>query len=125
MSIENTVQRGDWKGEKHVPFIDAPAKAKKDEKININVAVGREIPHPNTAAHHISWIEVYFTPDGSKFPIMLGRFGFLSHGAGDNEVYTEPDVKFTFKAQKSGTISAISYCNIHGLWASDHHIEVE
>jgi superoxide reductase len=85
--------------------------------------VGKEIPHPNKTEHHIVWIAVHFHPDGEKFPYHLGRFEFAAHGASVNgpdtsSVYTAPDVTFSFKTDKPGTVIAFAYCNIHGLWFS-------
>ena len=60
-------QNADWKQEKHVPVIDAPASAKKDEPVEITVAVGKEIAHPNTTEHHIAWIEE-FEVEGRRKP---------------------------------------------------------
>jgi len=81
MAIKDLFQSADWKKEKHVPVIDAPDAVKKDEIAAINICVGKEIEHPNTTAHHISWIEVYFHPQGEKFPVQLARIEFNAHGA--------------------------------------------
>ena len=119
--MEDLFQTADWKMEKHAPVIELPENIKKDETMRMIVSVGKEIPHPNTTEHHISWIEVYFLPDGAKFPINLGRTQFSAHGAsvqGPNTstLYTEPVVTLALKTGRSGTIHATSYCNIHGLW---------
>ncbi len=107
---------GDWKGEKHVPAIGVLEK--KDGLVKVEVVVGKEIPHPNTPEHHIAWIELYFKPEGGQFPIMVGRAAFASHAG----PITEPDVVFTFKCERKGTLTAISYCNIHGLWENSVEI---
>ena len=121
--LKDMIQTGDWKGEKHVPVIDAPDKVKKGETVKIEVSVGKEIPHPNTMEHYISWIELYFKPDGGKFPIMIGRYGFMSHG--ESETFSEPHIVAFIKFSTPGTLYALSYCNIHGLWSSEKKIEVE
>ena len=128
--IKDLFQTGDWKAEKHVPVIDAPAIVKKGEPVKVTVAVGKEISHPNKTEHHIRWIEVYFHPDGEKFPYQLARFDFTSHGESvkgpdTSTIYTQPSVSLIFRTDKPGTISAISYCNIHGLWQSSVGIAVE
>lgn len=130
MSIKDLYQSGDWKAEKHVPCIDSPDKIKKGDVVTMTVGIGKEIAHPNTTEHHISWISVYFHPKGEKFPVELGTFSFSAHGAsaqGPNTstVYTLPEVKTSFRTEKSGVILAVSYCNIHGLWESVKSIEVE
>jgi len=130
MSIKDLYQSGDWKAEKHVPSIDAPAKVKKGEVIQITVGVGKEIAHPNTTEHHISSIAVYFLADGEKFPVEISKFEFSAHGAsaqGPNTstIYTVPQAVVSLKTEKSGTILATSYCNIHGLWENAKPVVVE
>ena len=120
--IKDLYQSADWKKEKHAPAIDILEK-ETDKKVKIEVSVGKDIAHPNTSAHHIVWIDVYFLPEGSKFPYQIGRYDFLAHGASiegpdNSSVYTEPVVQLTMKTSKGGTIFASSYCNIHGLWES-------
>jgi len=129
-SIKDIVQSADWKSEKHVPVIEAPQKAKKGELVSISVTVGKEIPHPNTTEHHIGWIAVYFLPAQEKFPYQIGNFEFSAHGAstqGPNTstVFTHPAVTCVFKSDKPGTVLAVSYCNIHGLWEGSKEIAVE
>jgi len=129
-TIEFLFQTADWKTEKHVPVIEAAEKVKKGEVIDITVSVGKAIPHPNTTEHHISWIEVYFLPKGEKFSCQLGRFEFTAHGAsaqGPNTstVYTQSAAVCSIKTDKPGTIYAIAYCNIHGLWQSARELNVE
>ena len=89
--------------------------------------MGKEIPHPNTTEHHIAWVEVYFHPEGEKFPYLLARGEFTAHGSsiqGPNtsSVYTEPTISLNFKAAKGGSIYAVSYCNIHGLWENNYNL---
>lgn len=128
--LKELFQSADWKKEKHVPVIEISGKAKKGEFISCSVSVGKEIAHPNTTAHHIRWIAVYFLPKAEKFPYEIGKFAFSSHGASTqgpdtSSVYTHPEVILKFKTEKSGTILASSYCNIHGLWQNSKDIEVE
>ncbi len=121
-SIGEKVQSADWKKEKHVPAITAPEAVKAGEKVKLNVSVGKELPHPNTVEHHIRWIQIYYTPDEGKFAYDLGRVNFNSHDEGPVSVSSSADIYFT--AKKSGTINAVSYCNIHGLWESSRKLNV-
>ena len=126
-SIKDLFQTADWKAEKHVPVIET-LEGDKNAYV-VSVHVGKEIAHPNTTEHHISWIEVYFHPEGDKFPYQIGRFEFSAHGAsvqGPNTstIYTEPVATTYFKTEKSGTIYATSYCNIHGLWENSKELKV-
>lgn len=122
-------QAADWKTEKHAPVIEAPDTVKKGELFTVRALVGKEIPHPNTTAHHIAWIELYFQPAQEKFPYQIARFEFPSHGASaqgpdTSTVYTAPDCSVNFKTDKPGTIFASSYCNIHGLWQNAKEISL-
>ena len=115
--LTETVQSGDWKNEKHVPVLHVE---KKDGEIIIKAAVGEEIEHPNTLEHHIGWIKVYFQAEDGKFPTEVGSYGFSAHG--EEEIYTKPMVECHIKTDKNGVVSALSYCNIHGLWESAEEI---
>ena len=121
--LKELMQSADWKTEKHVPVIDMPTAVKKDEIMKLTVSVGKQIAHPNTTAHHIAWIEVFFHPEGEKFPVLIGRAEFSAHGAGaqgvdTSTIYTHPEIALAFKAGKPGKVLAMSYCTIHGLWTS-------
>jgi len=123
------IQKADWKKEKHVPVIEAPDKVKADELFQVKVTLGKEIAHPNTTEHHIRWISVFFHPDGGKFSFQVGHFEFAAHGEsvdGPNKgpVYTHHEVTASLKINKSGTLHALAFCNIHGLWESSKAIVV-
>lgn len=128
--MKELLQSADWKKEKHVPVIESPESARKGEFFKINLSVGKEIAHPNTTAHHIRWITLFFLPDGGKFPYQIGRFEFASHGESTegpdtSTIYTHPEASCTMKAEKPGTLFASSYCNIHGLWQSTKRVEIK
>jgi superoxide reductase len=128
--VKDLFQSADWKKEKHVPVIECVEKAPRGQMTVVSVSVGKEVPHPNTTAHHIRWIELYFQPDGEKFPYQLARVDFSAHGesaqgADTSSVYTHPEVTVKFKSEKPGMLFASSYCNIHGLWQSSKAVMVE
>lgn len=128
--LKDLYQTADWKTEKHVPVIESADKLKKGDALKVTVSVGKAIPHPNKAEHHISWIELYFIPSGEKFPYQLGRAEFSAHGestqgSDTSSIYSNPEASFLFKTEKSGLLLAASYCNIHGLWQGSKEIEVE
>ena len=129
MGLKELFQSADWKAEKHVPVIGILDKPKKGEHFRINVSVGKEIAHPNKTEHHIKWIEVYFHPEGEKFPYQISRTEFSAHGASvtgpdTSTVYTHPEVTIRFKSDKPGIIYAWSYCNIHGLWENGEELKL-
>jgi superoxide reductase len=129
-ALKEQFQTADWKSEKHVPVIEAPEKAEKGELIEVRVSVGKEVAHPNKTEHHIRWIDLYFLPEGGKFPYQIGKAEFCAHGASaegpdTSTVYTNHSAVFSFKTDKPGTILASSYCNIHGLWENAAELAVE
>lgn len=130
MRIDELVQESDWKTEKHVPVVECLDIVKKDEFFEITASVGKEVAHPNTTAHHISWISLYFHPEGEKFPYQIVRCEFNAHGASaqgpdTSTVYTHPKLKAWMKTSKPGVIFAVSLCNIHGLWQYSKQIKIE
>ncbi len=129
-NLTERVQEADWKTEKHVPVIECPEKVKADDIFDVKVTIGKEIAHPNTTEHHISWISLYFHPEQGKFTHHVGTFEFKAHGesvkgANEGPVYTHHQATASMKTSESGTLHAMSYCNIHGLWQSAKEIEAE
>ncbi|MFH1327261.1 MAG: class II SORL domain-containing protein [Candidatus Bathyarchaeota archaeon] len=104
------------KVESHTPRIVAPDVVKVDQPSEVKVTVG---PHPNTLEHSIRRIEVYFYEDERSFnPIVLTAMCLTP-------AYSEPSIVLTTRLKKSGTIYAIGYCNLHGLWEGRKEIKVE
>jgi superoxide reductase len=128
--IGDLVQEADWKKEKHVPVIECADIVKADEFFEVKITIGKEIAHPNTTEHHISWVSLYFLPNGDKFPYHIGRYEFNAHGAsvqGPNtsSLYTNYAVTTWLKTSKPGALLAVSLCNIHGLWQSSKEVKVK
>jgi superoxide reductase len=129
MPIEEHLGKADWKTEKHVPVVECPDKVSPDQIFEVRVSVGKEIAHPNTTAHHIRWITLYFHPDGEKFSYQVGRVEFAAHGespegADTSSVYTHHSAVMSMKTKKPGVLYAVSLCNIHGLWEGEKKLQV-
>ncbi|MDR5659162.1 class II SORL domain-containing protein [Serpentinicella sp. ANB-PHB4] len=122
-SIGQLFSSGDWKGEKHVPVIHCPDEVTKNESFDIKISIGDAVKHPNTFEHYISWFKVFFHPEGGKFPIELATFDFSAHGESEN--FTGYVGLTEVQLSKSGTIYAVSYCNIHGLWENSKEVTVK
>jgi len=94
-----------------------------NEPFDVEVIVGEEISHPNTAEHHIEWIELYFVPGGGDTVYPLGRAEFEAHG--EVQIFTEPRATFRITLPGPGTLKALALCNIHGLWEGTKRVEVK
>ncbi|MDQ7783454.1 MAG: class II SORL domain-containing protein [Desulfomonilaceae bacterium] len=119
--VGDYVQTADWKSEKHVPVIDCPDNVPSNEMFDVRISLGKEIAHPNTTDHHIRWIQLFFKPEGDKFAYQIGNFEFTAHGESvdgpdTGPVYSNHSVVASMKTTKPGTLTALSLCNIHGLW---------
>ena len=127
-TLSSTVKTADWKAEKHVPVISVPASVRAGVPFDVEVDVGKEIPHPNTAQHHIVWIALHFVPDGSNTSIELGRADFSAHGASLSDApgpaSTAPSARFRVSLTVPGSLHATAYCNLHGLWTSSREVSL-
>jgi len=117
--IAQHIKSADWKAEKHVPVITITPSSAPSSTHEVEVSVGKEIPHPNTVEHHIAWIALYYVAEGSQLPVELARADFAAHGP---EIFTEPVLRTTIKLPKPGTLHAVAYCNLHGLWESEMQV---
>ncbi len=130
MKFGDLIQESDWKVEKHVPVIDCPDEVTKGEFFEVTASIGKEVAHPNTTAHHISWISLFFLPEGEKFPYQIGKVEFNAHGASaqgpdTSTVYIHHKSIVWMKTDKPGSIFAMSLCNIHGLWQYSKQIKIK
>ena len=127
--FSSTIQQADWKVEKHAPVIEAPDSVKAGEFFTVTAGLGKAIAHPNTVQHHISWISLYFLPEGAKLAIQLAHAEFSAHGDSTTDqpgpALTNPSMSASVKLSKSGVLQAVSYCNIHGVWQSSKTVQVQ
>jgi len=124
MKLGEKIQSADWKSEKHVPVISLPDEVSAGVPFQVKVRVGAEIAHPNTLEHHIKWIDVYFQPEGDKFVYQVGHFEFAAHGESKDSLVTSPMAICEMQVTGSGTLTALSLCNLHGLWESSLTLNV-
>ncbi len=127
--IGSHIQSADWKAEKHVPVIEIKGPVRKGEPFEVQLSVGAEVAHPHTTEHHISYIQLYFKPEGEKFIKHLGSFNFEAHGestegANAGSAKCEPRVIAAATVEKPGELIALSYCNLHGLWDNSEKVSL-
>jgi superoxide reductase len=100
--------------EKHMPTIELASGQGKHGNDVVEITVGRQAPHPNTADHYIVWIQAFgVKKDGHVLD--LGRATFKPGGG-------EPLYSFEIDASKFDHLFSFSYCNVHGVW--EQHLEV-
>lgn len=100
--------------EKHIPAIELLKGQGKHGKDLVEVAVGKEVPHPNTAEHYIVWIQAFgVKKDGHVLD--MGRAVFKP--VVDKPVYT-----FEIDSSEFRHFFTFSYCNLHGVW--EQHLEI-
>ncbi len=104
------------KAESHTPKIEAPDTVKVGEPFRVKVRVG---PHPSMPGHHIAEVTIYFSREGKPFnPVKVATITF-------EPGITEPEAEVVMKVDGPGTIHAVAYCNLHGLWEGTKEIKVE
>jgi superoxide reductase len=94
--------------EKHVPEIEICKGEGRGDKDVVRIIVGKEVSHPNTVEHHISWAQLMGVKENGMV-IDLGKTNFAPS-------FTEPSADFHVPLSEFKTLIATSYCNIHGLW---------
>ena len=126
--LNETIQSADWKAEKHAPMIDAPEEVAAGQPVTVTAHLGAAIAHPNTPQHHIAWMSLYYLPEGAKQAIQLAHGEFTAHAASMTDqpgpALTQPRMVADVQLAKSGTLMAMAYCNLHGLWQSSKPIRV-
>ena len=104
----------------HTPFIKEPSAEGKEKHVPVikvadnavTVVVGDDVAHPNTEAHYIAWLELYGEKKEGGQVVQLGRAAITA-------ALTDP--RATFQTTGLGDFSklhALSYCNLHGVWAN-------
>jgi superoxide reductase len=108
--IEPNVPK-DWKNltdmaKKHVPIIEAPAKAKAKEPFTVKVKVGGidGVEHPNTLGHWINWVELY----AGERPVSRVNF--------EPEMCDGYVATLNITLNETATLRAREFCNLHGVW---------
>ncbi len=88
---------------KHAPVIEVGGKAKAGDPVAVTVTIG-EVVHPMSSAHYIQAIELF----AGNEPVGRVELGPLA----------VPKAVFFSSLDKSVTLVARAYCNLHGLWES-------
>lgn len=85
----------DGASEKHLPV-------EKIDNNNLNIKIS-SVPHPMTEEHHINWVVIAYKNTTKRVNLKINQ---------DPEINTLID-------ENDSNITIYSYCNIHGLWATE------
>ena len=91
---------------KHVPIIDFPEAVKANESFSVKIKIGGidGVEHPNSLSHWINWVALYA---GDR---LISRIEFGS------ELSDKYGVEIKTTLNKSTTLKAHAFCNLHGIW---------
>ena len=91
--------------EKHVPDL---ALSESTIGTVVTIQVGKEVLHPTTKEHHIEWVQLFGEAQDGKFV----QIATLNFGKGT----ALPSGSVVIKKEDYKSLTAISYCNLHGVW---------
>ena len=91
--------------EKHVPDLSL---SESEIGTVVSIQVGKEVLHPTTPEHHIEWVQLFGETQEGKF-VQIAALNF-----GNGTSLPSGSVVISKGSYKS--LTAISYCNLHGVW---------
>ena len=97
--------------DKHSPVIICDPEAKRNMPFTVKVRIGRTVKHPNTPEHHYEYIQLW------NLETLISEIRLQRSSYGDQPVQIEVD--FTFIPRVTMHLTAMAYCNKHGLWKSE------
>ncbi len=106
MAFAEYIRAPEFEGkEKHVPDL---ALSDSDVGTIVTIQVGKKIVHPTTKEHHIGWVQLFGEIQDGKFV----QIATLNFGEGTSL----PRGSVVIKKEDYKSLTAISYCNLHGVW---------
>ncbi|MDO9680017.1 MAG: desulfoferrodoxin family protein [Bacteroidales bacterium] len=97
--------------DKHSPVIICNSEAERNTPFKVKVRIGTNVKHPNAPDHHYEYIQLW------NLETLVGEVKLQRSSYGDNPVHIEAD--FTIIPKVSLRLTAVAYCNKHGLWRSE------
>lgn len=106
----------------HIPIIKCSKVGNSDDIFDISVTV----PDAGLSAsddHHILWIQLYFQNTRDEELISIGKWEYMAFGK--DMPFIQPEALGRIQFNENGTIYALVYCDVHGLWETSKYIELE
>lgn len=97
--------------DKHSPVIICEPEAVRNLPFRVKVKIGKNVKHPNAPDHHYEYIQLW------NLETLVGEAKIQRSSFGDDPVHIEAD--FLLIPKISLRLTAVAYCNKHGLWRSE------
>lgn len=97
--------------DKHSPVIICESTAERNKPFRVKVKIGKSVKHPNAPDHHYEYIQLW------NLETLVGEIKLQRSSFGDLPVHIEAE--FTIIPKTSLRLTALAYCNKHGLWQSE------
>jgi superoxide reductase len=109
--FENGSEKVRQYADKHSPVIICESNAKRNAPFRVKVKIGISVKHPNAPDHHYEYIQLW------NLETLVGEIKLQRSSFGDLPVHIEAE--FTILPKTSLRLTALAYCNKHGLWQSE------
>lgn len=97
--------------DKHSPVIICASDTQRNEPFKVKVRIGTDVKHPNTPVHHFDYIQLW------NLETLVGEVKLNHSEFGTDPLFIESE--FTIIPKVSLRLTALAYCNKHGLWGSE------
>ena len=97
--------------DKHTPVVVCNDTAVRGKSFRVKVRIGIEAKHPNIPTHHFEYIQLW------NLETLVGEIRLCQNNYGKEPLQIEVD--FCLKPTLSMRLTALAYCNKHGLWRSE------
>lgn len=97
--------------DKHSPVIICEKEALRNKPFKVKVRIGTTARHPNAPDHHFEYIQLW------NLETLVGEIHLQRSSYGDEP--TQIEAYFTIIPKVSLRLTAMAYCNKHGLWQSE------
>ena len=109
--FENGSEKVRQYADKHSPDIICESTAERNKPFRVKVKIGKSVKHPNAPDHHYEYIQLW------NLETLVGEIKLQRASFGDLPVHIE--AQFTIIPKPSLRLTALAYCNKHGLWQSE------
>ena len=109
--FENGSEKVRQYADKHSPVIICESTAERNKPFRVKVKIGKSVKHPNAPDHHSEYIQLW------NLETLVGEIKLQRSSFGDLPVHIEAE--FTIIPKTSLRLTALAYCNKHGLWQSE------